>query len=190
MSDGSAIRKEQSMKRLAIVVAVVSISTGVLVAQKPEMPKPGPEHQKLGAFVGNWTFVGEMKPGPMGPGGKMTGTDRIQWLPGNFFVERRFEGKGPMGEMRGVEILAYDSAKKAHTFNFFDSLGMMGSGTMTLSGTTWTATGTGTMGGSVFHDRCTLAFGDASTTLTIKCEMSADGKTWAPSFEGKATKTK
>jgi hypothetical protein len=46
------------------------------------------------------------------------------------------------------------------------------------------------MGGSVFHDRCTLAFGDAATTLTIKCEMSADGKAWSPSFEGKATKAK
>ena len=178
------------MKRFAIVVAVVSISTGALFAQKPEMPKPGPEHQQLGAFVGNWTFEGEMKPGPMGPGGKITGTDRIQWLPGNFFVERRFEGKGPMGEMRGVEILGYDSAKKVHTFNVFDSMGVMGSGTMTLSGSTWTATGTGSMGGTVFHDRCTLAFGAASTTLTVKCEMSADGTTWAPTFEGKATKAK
>jgi hypothetical protein len=178
------------MKRLAIVAAVVSISTGVLAGQKPEMPKPGPEHQKLGAFVGNWTFEGEMKPGPMGPGGKMTGTDRIQWLPGNFFLERRFEGKGPMGEMKGVEIIGYDSAKKVHTFNAFDSLGAMTSGTLTLSGRTWTASGTGSMGGAVFRDRCTLAFGDASTTLTIKCEMSADGKTWSPSFEGKATKAK
>src|SRR5512145_3124790 len=115
------------MKGLAVVVAVLSLSAGSAVAQqKMEMPKPGPEHQKLGAFVGNWTFEGEMKPGPMGPGGKMAGSDRIQWLPGNFFVERRFEGKGPMGEMRGVEILGYDSAKKTHTFNFFDSMGAMG----------------------------------------------------------------
>src|SRR5687767_11652293 len=118
------------MKRMGIVVAVFSMSVGVLLAQKPEIPKPGPEHQRLGAFVGNWTFEGEMKPGPMGPGGKMTGTDRIQWLPGNFFLERRFEGKGPMGEMKGLEILGYDTAKKAYHYNFFDSMGMTGSGTM------------------------------------------------------------
>jgi hypothetical protein len=104
------------MKCFAIVALVLSLSAVALVAQqKPEMTKPGPEHQKLGAFVGNWTFEGEMKPGPMGPGGKMTGTDRIQWLPGNFFVERRYEGKGPMGEMKGLEILAYDAAKKTYT---------------------------------------------------------------------------
>lgn len=177
------------MKRF-VLAGVISLSTVALVAQKPEMPKPGPEHQKLGAFVGNWTFEGETKPGPMGPGGKMTGKDRIQWLPGQFFVERRFEGKGPMGEMKGLEVLGYDSGKKAYTFNFFDSMGVVGSGTMTVSGETWTATGTGNMGGTTFHDRCTLAFGAGSSTLTIKCEMSSDGKTWAPSFEGKATKAK
>ena len=178
------------MKRFGIVVAVFSMYAAVLIAQKPEMPKPGAEHQRLGAFVGNWTFEGEMKPGPMGPGGKMTGTDRIQWLPGNFFLERRFEGKGPMGEMKGLEIFGYDSMKKVHTFNFFDSMGSIGSGTMTVKGSTWTTSGTGNMGGTTFHDRCTLAFGAGSTTLTIKCEMSSDGKSWAPSFEGKATKAK
>lgn len=181
------------MKRFSIAVAVFSLCAGtgaVLVGQTPEMPKPGPEHQRLAGFVGNWTFVGELKPGAMGPGGKMTGTDRIQWLPGNFSVERRFEGKGPMGEIKGLEVLAYDSAKKTYTFNSFDSLGMIGSGTLTVSGNTWLASGTGSIGGQVIHDCCNLAFGPGGTTLAIKCEMSADGKTWAPSFEGTATKTK
>jgi len=179
------------MKCFAIVASVLSLSAAALVAQqKPEMAKPGPEHQKLGAFVGNWTFEGEMKPGPMGPGGKMTGTDRIQWLPGNFFVERRYEGKGPMGEMKGLEILAYDAAKKTYTSNFFDSMGAIGSGTMTVSGDTWNFTGTGSMGAMTIHDRCSLTFGAGASTLMVKCEMSADGKTWAPSFEGKATKSK
>ena len=179
------------MKRFAIVVAVLSMFVVVPRAQqKPEMPKPGPEHQKLAAFVGNWTFEGEMKPGPMGPGGKMTGTDRIQWLPGNFFVERRYDGKGPMGEMKGVEILGYDAAKKTYTANFFDSMGAMGWATMKVSGDTWSVAGTGTMGTMTMHDRCDLTFGAGGNTLTIKCEMSADGKTFAPSFEGKATKAK
>jgi hypothetical protein len=178
------------MKRFAIVIAVFSMSAGVLVQQKPEMPKPGPEHQRLGTFVGNWTFEGEMKPGPMGPGGKMTGTDRVQWVGGNFFVERRFEGKGPMGTISGVEILGYDPAKKVYTYHVFDSFGTMGSGTMTLSGSTWTAAGTSSTGGKVMHDRCKLAFGAGSTTLTFTCDMSSDGKTWTPSFEGKATKGK
>lgn len=176
------------MKCCAFAGAVLFALSTAVIAQAPQPPTPGPEHQRLGVFVGNWNFEGEIKPGPMGPGGKMTGTDRIQWLPGNFFLERRYEGKSPMGEMKGLEILGYDSAKKVYTFNGFDSMGMSGSGTLTVKGSTWSTRGTGSMAGAVFHDRCTLAFNADATTLTIKCEMSGDGKTWAPSFEGKATK--
>ena len=176
------------MRRFAVVVALVSISVGAAIAQKPEMPKPGPEHQRLGAFVGNWTFEGEMKPGPMGPGGKLTGTDRVEWTPGNFFLQRSFQGKSPMGEIQGMEVFGYDGAKKIYTFNSFDSLGMMGSGTMTVKGNTWTATGTSTIGTATMRDRCTLEFGAGGSTLTVKCETSADGKAWNPTVEGKATK--
>jgi hypothetical protein len=177
------------MKRFAIVVLAMLTFTGV-AAQQPQMPKPGPEHQRLAAFVGTWTFEGEMKPGPMGPGGKMTGTDRIQWLPGNFFVERRFEGRGPMGEIKGLEIMGYDSTKKAHTYRYFDNMGMTGSGTFTIKGDTWTAAGTSDMAGTTIHDRCDLTFGAGATTLAIKCDTSTDGKKWTPAFEGKATKSK
>ena len=120
----------------------------------------------------------------------MTGKDRIDWVPGNFFVQRSYQGKSPMGEIQGIEIFGYDAAKKVHTFNAFDSMGMMGSGTMTVKGDTWLATGTSTMGDMTMRDRCTLEFGAGGSTLAIKCEMSTDGKTWAPTFEGKATKTK
>ena len=177
------------MNRLAILTVVVTTTSVLAAGQTREMPKPGPEHQRLSAFVGTWTFEGEMKPGPMGPGGKMTGTDRIQWMPGNFFVERRFEGKGPMGEVKGLEVLGYDAGKKVHTYRFFDNMGMTGSGTFTIKGDTWTASGTSDMAGTTFHDRCNLTFGGGGKTLTIACEMSSDGKSWTPAFQGKATKS-
>ena len=176
------------MKRMLAAALAVSLCA-VASAQAP--PKPGPEHQKLAAFVGNWTFAGEMKPGPMGPGGKMTGTDRIAWLPGGFFIERRFDGKSPIGDMHGVEIMGYDSAKKVYTYNFFDSMGTMGMGTINVSGSTWNAKGTASSGGEVMQERCTLTFGAGNTTLTVKCESSIDGgKTFAPFIEGTATKSK
>jgi len=176
------------MRRLAVVLAVVSIQAGAVIAQKLEVPKPGPEHQRLGAFVGNWTFEGEMKPGPMGPAGKVTGTDRIDWVPGNYFVQRLYQGNGPMGEVQGLEIMGYDAVKKAYTSNSFDSIGMRGSGTMTVKGNTWSVLGTESIGTTVVHSRCTLDFGAGNTTLTVTCEGSVDGKSWAPTFEGKATK--
>ena len=177
------------MKRMVSAAIAATLCTfAVASAQAP--PKPGPELQKLTAFVGTWTFAGEMKPGPMGPGGKMTGTDRITWLPGGFFVERRFDGKSPMGEMHGVEIMGYDTAKKVYTYNLFDSMGTIVMGTMTVTGSTWNATGTASSGGETMQERCTLTFGPGNTTLTVKCESSMDGKTWAPFIEGTATKSK
>jgi Protein of unknown function (DUF1579) len=178
------------MRCFAVVVAVVSMSVVGAIAQKQEMPKPGPEHQRLGAFVGNWTLEGELKPGPMGPGGMMTATDRIEWAPGNFFVQRSYQAKSPNGEMQGLEILAYDGVKKIYTFNAFDSLGNMASGTMTVKGNTWTSTGTMTMAATTMRDRCSLEFGAGGSTLTMKCEISRDGKTWSPTFDGRAKKTK
>jgi len=116
------------MSALSVALAM---TVTALAAQAP--PQPGPEQQRLAPFVGTWTFEGEAKPGPMGPGGKMTGTDRITWLPGGFFLQRSFQGKGPMGEMQGVEIIGYDAIKKTYGFHFFESTGVMGSGTMAVT---------------------------------------------------------
>ena len=178
------------MNRTAVALAVVLACSSTLAGQAPPMPKPGPEHQRLGVFVGNWTFAGEMKPGPMGPGGKITGTDRIQWMPGNFVVERRFEGKGPMGQISGLEVMSYDSAKKVYAYNLFDSMGTLGTGTITVSGDTWTFAGAASMGGKAMQERCSLVFSAGATSLKITCEMSGDGKSWAPMIEGTATKSK
>lgn len=174
---------------LAVAATLALCTVQVTSAQAP--PKPGPEHQKLAPFVGTWTFSGEMKPGVMGPGGKMTGTDRVTWLPGGFFVERRVEGKvAGAGEMQAVEIIGYDAAKKTHTYYFFDNMGTVGTGTMTLAGNTWNVTGTASSGGQTMRERCALTFGAGNATLSVKCEVSMDGKTWAPFIEGTSTKTK
>jgi hypothetical protein len=181
------------MRRAVAALATVVIwSVGLYAqAQAPAPPKPGPEHQRLAALVGNWTFDGEMKPGPMGPGGKITGTDRITWMAGGFFVERRFSGKAAgLGEMSGVEIMGYDAAKKVYTYNVFDSTGAASSGTYTINGSTWTGTGVGSMGGQSMQERCTLGFGAGNTTLSVKCEVSMDGKKWIPFVEGTSTKGK
>jgi Protein of unknown function (DUF1579) len=188
MNNFFAQRRER-MKRTVVVLALIVICGVLVLAQAPQAPKPGPEQQKLAAFIGNWTFVGEAKAGPMGKGGKITGTDRIQWLPGGFFIERRFEGKAPWGEMNGLEIIGYDSAKKVYTYSVFDNMGAAGSGTMTLSGNTWNLTGTMNLGGKSMQERCTLTLANGGASLHIKCDTSTEGTTWTPSFEGKATKS-
>jgi hypothetical protein len=65
------------MKRTVVVSTLIVVCAVLVLAQAPQAPKPGPEHQKVAPFIGNWTFDGEAKSGPMGKGGKVTGTETI-----------------------------------------------------------------------------------------------------------------
>jgi Protein of unknown function (DUF1579) len=178
------------MRHIYFVVGfLVLFCSTTLNAQAPAPPKPGPEHQKLQVFVGNWSFEGEAKPGPLGPGGKFAGSDREESL-GGFFIQRSFQGKGPAGEIRGVSILGYDSSKKTYVTSNFGSDGVASTGTATVNGNTWTFNETAVVAGKPFQNRCTVAFANGNASYTVKCEASADGKSWAPTFEGKATKAR
>ena len=108
-------------------------------AAQTQSPAPGPEHKRLQVFVGNWTFQGEAKAGPAGPGGKITGSDRNQLL-GGFFVERQVEETGPMGKVTGRMMIGYDPVKKTYITSGFDSTGAFNSGTVAVNGNTWTPT--------------------------------------------------
>ena len=66
------------MNLLATAVVAWTALTITSLAQT-EAPKPVPEHKKLAVFVGTWTLTGDMKPGPMGPGGKMTDVCGAGW---------------------------------------------------------------------------------------------------------------
>src|SRR2546422_11098218 len=61
--------------------------------------------QKLAYFLGRWSETVDMKPGPMGPGGKMTATSTCEWFSGGFYLVCRSEGRGPTGPQQGLGIL-------------------------------------------------------------------------------------
>src|SRR5437870_7648855 len=80
------------MRRFSLVGAfIVCIACLVLAQAPPQMPKPGPEHKRLGYFTGTWRLEGETKPGPFGPGGKFTGTDHNDWMEGGRSEEHTSE---------------------------------------------------------------------------------------------------
>jgi hypothetical protein len=92
-----------------------------VAAQSPQAPKPGPEHARLGYFVGKWKTEGEMQPSPMGPGGKMTGTDTCDWFEGPFTVVCRSEETGPWGPSKSIGILGYSTEEKVYTYYGVDN---------------------------------------------------------------------
>lgn len=171
----------------------IALSIPLLVAtaaaQAP-LPKPGPEQKRLEVFVGDWTFEGEFSLGTMGQGGKVTGTETSRML-GGFFVERHFQEKGPSGSRRrGVHVFGFDPVKKTYITSDFDSTGGFGSGTVSVSGRTWTFSEARVNAGRPIHNRCVLTFAPGNRSFTAQCNGSTDGKKWAPSFVGRWTKSR
>jgi Protein of unknown function (DUF1579) len=163
------------------------LAFGGLVLAQPPAPKPGAEQKALGYFVGKWTSEGEMKPGLLGPGGKITSSDSCEWFKGNFQVVCRGEGTGPMGPMSSLGILAYSAKDKAYTYYGIDSMGTSELSNGQKKGDTWTYTATSTMEGKQFESRYTIVETSPSA-YTFKWETSTDKKTWSVLMEGKATK--
>lgn len=183
-------RLEALARRACVVVAVVGFQIAA-AAQAPQAPKPGPEHQRLGYFVGKWTSEGEMKPSPMGPGGKMTSTDTCEWFEGRFAVICHSEGKTPMGASKSVGILSYSPEEKVYTYYGVDNSPM----TMatvprgTVQGKTWTYTDESMLGGKKAKSRVTIKeLSPSAYTFTMELQ-GPDGK-WAPMMESKNTKVK
>jgi hypothetical protein len=161
---------------------------GIALAQAPDSPKPGPEHKALNYFAGKWTSEGEMKPGPYGPGGKITSQDTCEWFSGGFQLVCRSQGKGPMGPMSSMGVLTFNMQEKAYTFYGIDSMGANELAKGDKSGKTWTFTSTSNVGGETFQSRYTMVE-TSPTSYTFKWDTSPDGSKWSTMMEGTATKS-
>ncbi|MGH7675073.1 MAG: DUF1579 family protein [Gemmatimonadales bacterium] len=155
------------MTRSYALAAVITLAAApVLRAQAPQPPTPGPEQQKLAYFAGRWTSTGEMKPGPMGSGGKMTGTTNCEWFAGKLHLVCRGEGTGPGGPMQSLGIMGYNGERKRYTYYGIDNTGSGDPAYGQLTGDTWTWEGESLMGGKAVKQR-----------YTIK-QLSADSYNW------------
>lgn len=176
---------------LTVCAAASLLASPLFAAEEHAAPKPGPEHQRLSYFVGNWTTEGEMKPSEMGAGGKISSTDKCDWFAGRFAVVCHSDGKSPMGPTKSLGILGYSAEEKAYTYSGVDNSGM----TMTtvphgtVQGDTWTYNDESMMGGAKVKSRVTIKELSPSA-YTFKMDMQgADGK-WATVMESKSTKVK
>src|SRR5215813_451236 len=156
---------------------------------KMEMPKPGPEVKKLSYFVGTWKSEGDMKENPWGmPAGKFTGTDKCEWFTGGYQVVCHSTGKGPMGSMHGLGIIAYNNEDKAYSYYGIDNMGFAEGSKGKVEGDTWTYTAESKMGGKTYHGRYTINV-SSPDSYTFKYESSEDGTKWMTIMEGKSTKS-
>lgn len=180
---------KRPLNLLTAFAMVSAASLQVLPAQTPQAPKPGPEHARLAYFVGKWTAEGEMKPGPMGPGGKMTTSDNCEWFEGQYSVICHSEGTTPAGPTKSIGILGYSPEEKVYTYYGVDnsSMTMASVPKGTLKGDTWTYTDEGTMGGKKYKSRVIIKE-LSPTSYSFKMDMQGPDGKWIPMMESKNTK--
>jgi Protein of unknown function (DUF1579) len=174
------------MKTTALISAVWLFLALAAVAQM-EVPKPGPEHKKLDVLAGSWTLDGDMKPSPMGPGGKMAETEKCDWMDGGFFLVCHTDFKSSMGDGTGISILGYSADDKAYTYREYNSWGESMESKGSVDNDTWTWTSDEKMGGTIMKGRFTMKL-LSPTSYTFTFEMSQDGTKWTTVMDGKATK--
>ena len=168
----------------SVAVILICGLASLLLAQAPPVPpKSGPEHKKLEHFVGKWTVETEIKANEFVPAGKTVGTETATLGPGGFYVESLAEGQ--FGTR--LAIIAYDSHAKVYTSYYASSFGLVGVGTGTVNGNTWTWMVEDKFAGEAVKGRTTVTT-LSPTQYTFKYEMADEKGGYKTIVEGKATK--
>jgi Protein of unknown function (DUF1579) len=174
------------MKNAGLVLAVW-LGLAAVAAAQMEMPKPGPEQKKIDYFAGAWTLDGDIKPGAMGPGGKVAENEKCEWMDGGFFLVCKVDIKSTMGNGTGMSIMGYSTDDKTYTYREFNSFGEFDDSKGSLDGDTWTWISDEKMGGTTMKGRFTMKI-TSPTTYNFTFDMSQDGTKWTTVMDGKAVK--
>ena len=176
---------QTSLTTLTGVTLLLGIT--LLARAQTEIAKPVPQLRKLDYFAGTWTAEGDVKPGVMGRGGKFTGTNRVRWMDGAFFLVTHSEFSGALGRGTETAYMGYDSNDKVYTYDSFNSLGEADHAKGNLEGDTWNWQSETRIGRRTMKGRLTIRM-ISPTAYRFKFETSPDGITWNTVLEGKDTK--
>lgn len=171
-------------------ILIAGLATGVLagsVAGQAPTRKPGPEQARIGYFAGRWTYEGEVKASPMGPGGKIKSSETCEWFAGGFHLVCRSQGSGPMGSGTGQSAMSYDPMEKTYTYHAINSLGDGFFVRGKVNGPVWSWANENTVDGKLMKTRVTVTEQPPSA-FVFKMEASVDGGPWQVVEEGKGTK--
>jgi len=172
------------VRRITILLFLSVFCFATAMQAQAPVPKPDPEVKKLLPQLGDWTYEGEAKPGPLGPGGKYTGELTCQMILGGFFMQCRGTHKGLSGETRSLMFEGYDPVNKNFSIGNYNDHGTRLSEVLSITGNTWTYEWK--LG--VQQVKGTVILAPDLASGTFKTEISADGKTWTPVGESRYTK--
>jgi len=80
-----------------------------------EAGKPGPEHQKLQPFVGDWAVTLKLWTDPSKPAAEAKATVHGQWIMDGRFVQQTLKGECNGKSFEGLRLFGYDRGQKKFT---------------------------------------------------------------------------
>lgn len=177
------------MRMVASIAVAVALAWTAVAAQttKPTKATPGPEQKRIAYFAGQWNFQGEAKDSPLGPGGKITGTETCEWFAGGFQLVCRTKNSGPKGPGTGMGVIGYDPARKAYTYYAVSSHGDNIFVRGQVQDKVWTWTDEATIEGKKMKIVATVTE-ESPTSSSFKLEASVDGGPMTVIEQGKSTK--
>jgi hypothetical protein len=131
---------------------------------RPDDPLPILDFEKY--FAGKWMFEWDMPDSPLGPAGKITGTEiYTNGVDGRFF-ESNYEGEGPAGRFKGHAVIIYNRDAKTLARHETDSRGF----SILLSGTVG-----GDLGGAftIYYDSAPFTYGGKVLRLKMTDLMTS-----------------
>ncbi len=162
-----------------------------LVAQSvPAAPNPGAQRLQLGFFVGTWKYEGEAKPGPLGSGGRVTGTETCEWFSGHFFVVCRSEWVTGTAVSRQMGIVGYSADRQRFSFyDIDDEQGEVAQGWGVFADSTWSWEEAQPIDGRPARQRYTLREISADR-FTLREEVAVNAAPWILAETGTAIREK
>jgi Protein of unknown function (DUF1579) len=156
---------------------------------RSKLPRmPGPEHERMNAFVGTWDTDGRQLAGPFGPAAELRANETYEWVTGGFFLVHRLDGWLGTGPMACVEVLGHDAMSQTYTVHSYYSDGSSNVMQAREHGGTWTFHGDWASNGELLKLRCTTVFGDDARSMKSTFDYSRDGVTWTMFWEARATR--
>lgn len=169
---------------------ILAAALGAVAFAQPtvQAPKPPPELGQLAIYLGEWRLEGVDKASPLGPAGWVRGQATGAMILQGFFLEWRWQEETPAGKSQGIEYLGYSPVTKAFPNSLFSDSGTTVQGEYAIAGNTSAFTGKILAAGKQYHLRATEIFAADGRSFQRTADVSSDGRTWIPCFEGKFTK--
>lgn len=141
-------------------------------------PVQGPEHERLGVFIGRWRAEGQSygqnqdRKNPRAAAQPWVSTEATDWHPGKFFVIQREDAKTGSDSLITHAVIGYDPHTSDYVAHAFENHGHHNKYVGRVDGRTWTFRGD--------KERVRIEFSEDGNTQTVSWEWRPHDDEWLP----------